>query len=152
MRVSLAELDLELDPAEEVRRRVEDESVDAGLETRQEVGDPPVDVGLPLGDQLLAAVQLDTDVLGGRPCSVSSTWVERSCRESFRLAAMLARDLVLVGADEVPVANDLLAADDQPVDAMRAREDEPRNRVGGPAELETVRPPDGKVGALARLQ
>ena len=63
MRVSLTELDLELDPAEEFRRRVEDESVDTGLETRQEVGDPPVDVGLALGDEFSSMVQLDTDVL-----------------------------------------------------------------------------------------
>ena len=63
MRVALAELDLELDPAEEARGRVEDESVDAGLETRQEVGDPPVDVGLALGDELPLTVQLDSDVL-----------------------------------------------------------------------------------------
>ncbi len=65
---------------------------------------------------------------------------------------MSARDLALVGAHERPVANDLVAADDQPVDAMRPREDEPGDRVGGPAELETVRPPDGEVGALAGLQ
>ncbi len=63
MRVAFTELELELDPAEEARRRVEDESVDARLETRHEVGDPPVDVGLALGDELSVAVQLDTDVL-----------------------------------------------------------------------------------------
>ena len=63
MRMSLTELDLELDPAEEVRRRVEDESVDTGLETGREVGDPPVDVGLALGDELPFTVQLDTDIL-----------------------------------------------------------------------------------------
>lgn len=63
MRMALTELDLELDPAEEVRWRVEDESVDAWLKTRQEVADPPVGVRLALGDELPVTVQLDTDVL-----------------------------------------------------------------------------------------
>ena len=65
---------------------------------------------------------------------------------------MLARDLVLVGPDEAPVAHDLLAADDQPVDAVRGREDEPRDGILGAAELEPVGPPDREVGALARLE
>src|SRR6266511_4680624 len=65
---------------------------------------------------------------------------------------MLARDLHLVGADEMPVAHDWLAADVEPVDAVRPREDEPGDQVAGAAELESVRPPDCEIGSLAGRQ
>src|SRR5438093_6534115 len=100
----------------------------------------------------------------GSPSSVSSTWVEitpcifycpsdgRELRtavtglslslpgQAHRLDAVLAGDLLLVGADEVAVADDLFAADVETIDAVRRREDETRDRVGlRPAELEAVR-------------
>ena len=61
-------------------------------------------------------------------------------------------DLILVGLDEVAVADDFLAADVQPVGAMRRRQDEAGDGIAGAAELEPVRPPDGDVGALAGLE
>jgi hypothetical protein len=65
VRVAFAELDLELDPAEEGRSRVEDQPVHTGLETRQEVGDPSINVGLFLGDELAVPMQLDAYALRG---------------------------------------------------------------------------------------
>jgi hypothetical protein len=62
-----------------------------------------------------------------------------------------ASDLLLGGTDEPAVADDVLAADDQPVDRVRGREDEPRDEVLGAAELEAVRAPDGEIGAAAGL-
>src|SRR6266511_1450155 len=73
----------------------------------------------------------------------------RSCRESFRFAAMLARDLFLVGTDEMPVAHDLLAGDVEPLHAVRPREDESGHLIRGSSQLQSVRAPDRKVGALA---
>ena len=49
---------------------------------------------------------------------------------------MLAGDVVLVGPNEVAVADDLLAAHIEPVDSVRARQDQPRNGVGRAPELE----------------
>src|SRR6266511_2866197 len=72
----------------------------------------------------------------------------RSCRESFRFAALFARDLRLVAGDEVPVPNDLFAADVEAVDAVRPGEDEACDRVRGAAELQPVRSPDGEVRAF----
>src|SRR2546425_3375381 len=62
---------------------------------------------------------------------------------------MLAGDLALVGADEVPVTDDLLARDIEPIDAMRAGEDEAGDGIGGAAELEPVGGPHRDVGTLA---
>ena len=62
---------------------------------------------------------------------------------------MLARDLVLVGVDEVPVADDFSPRDVEPVDPVRRGEDEAGDGIGGAAELEAVRPPDREVGALS---
>src|SRR4051812_10087 len=72
--------------------------------------------------------------------------------EARRNAAMLSRDLGLVGAHEPALAHHVLARDHEPLDAVRAAEDEARNRVVGARELEAVGPPDGEVRALARLQ
>ena len=68
------------------------------------------------------------------------------------MTAVGARNVALVGTDERPVADDVVAADDEPVDTMRPREDEAGHRVGGASELEPVRPPDGEVGAFAGLE
>ena len=51
---------------------------------------------------------------------------------------MFASDLALVGADEPSAADDLLAADVEPVDAMGRREDEARDAILGAAELERL--------------
>src|SRR6185295_19514122 len=73
-------------------------------------------------------------------------------REPRRLRALLARDLVLVGAHEMPAAHDGVAADVEPVDAVRAREHEAGDGITGARQLEAVHAPDGDVGALARLE
>ena len=59
--------------------------------------------------------------------------------------------LVFVGVDEAAVRDDLLAADEEPGDAVWAREHQAGDRVLGPAELEPVRPPDGEIRLLAGL-
>ena len=64
---------------------------------------------------------------------------------------MVPRDLGLVGMHEVPVADDLLAADVQAVDAMRRGEDKPRDQVPGPCQFERVRPVHREIRALAGL-
>ena len=66
----------------------------------------------PLADQLVAAVELDPHALGraGRRRCRGRGSRRSSLRESSRLRAVLLGDLRLVGADEVPVADDLLAA------------------------------------------
>src|SRR5207253_2140946 len=66
-------------------------------------------------------------------------------------AELRARDLLLVGAHQPALADDLLAADVEALDAVRAGEDEARHRVGGAREREPVRAPDGEVGLLAGL-
>src|SRR5207248_5165197 len=68
------------------------------------------------------------------------------------LQALDASDLVLVSPDEVPVADDLLAADVEPVDAVREGEHPAGDQVVRAAELEPVRSPDGDVRALAGLE
>ena len=70
----------------------------------------------------------------------------------FACSALLARDLVLVGAHQVPAAHDRGAADVEPVDAVRAREHEAGDAVAARRQLEAVRAPDRDVGALARLE
>ena len=54
---------------------------------------------------------------------------------------MFLRELPFVCPDEVALADDLLAADEQAIHSMRAGEDEAGNGILGPSELETVRPP-----------
>ena len=59
-------------------------------------------------------------------------------------------ELSFVCPDEVALADDFLAADEQAIHSMRAGEHEPGNGIVGPSELEAVRPPDRDVGAFAR--
>src|SRR5207247_899124 len=73
-----------------------------------------------------------------------------SCPEPPGLFAVLGGDLLLARSDEAPAAHDVRAADDQAIDAVRAREDEVGDGVLGAAELEPVRSPDREVGAPAR--
>src|SRR5882762_9298247 len=65
---------------------------------------------------------------------------------------MFLRDLMLVGPDDVSVADDLLAADVQAIDSVRPREDEPGDEILGSAELEPVSAPDREVGSLSRRE
>ena len=65
---------------------------------------------------------------------------------------MVPRDLLLVGPDEPAVADDLVAADVEPVDPMRCRQDEAGDRIGRAGELEPVGAPHGDVGPLARFE
>ena len=62
------------------------------------------------------------------------------------------RDLRLVRADECAAADDVLATDHEPVDAMWAGKDERGDEILGAAELEAVCSPDGEVGALPRRE
>ncbi len=59
------ELELVLDPAEELRRRMEDEAVAAECEVVAETG-AAVGVGSGTGDGVVAPQQLDGDIDGGR--------------------------------------------------------------------------------------
>ena len=65
---------------------------------------------------------------------------------------MLARDLVLIAADEPAVTDDLLTPDPETVDTMRGREDEAGDGIGNARKLEAIGPPDGEVCALSGLQ
>ena len=65
---------------------------------------------------------------------------------------MGASDLRLIGANERATAHDVDSADDEPVDAVRAGEDESGERVDGAAELEPIGRPDREVGLLAGLE
>ena len=86
---------------------------------------------------------------------MSSTWVESETliRENFRASTRWACAISASSAfTRCAVADDRLAADDEPVDAVRAGEDDSGHGVVGAAELEAVGAPDGEVGALARLE
>src|SRR6185437_185580 len=111
----------------------------------------------------------------GPPSSVSRTWVEITCaifpgrpdvcerreaatglslslllRQPLRPDAVLAGDLGLVRPYEAAVADDLLAADVESVDAVRRRQHQPRNRVDlGAPQLEPVGAPHCHVGTLS---
>ena len=64
---------------------------------------------------------------------------------------MGASDLLLGGTDEAAVAHDVLTADQQPVNTVRSRQDEPGHEILGPSELQAVRAPDGEIGTTAGL-
>ena len=156
MVVAVRELDLELDTREERRGRVEDElgtrpgsisSASARRARRASVDSR--------GHELAGGKQLDDDVrprASRRRCRARGWRASSSRRESSRLDAVRASDLRLVGPHERPAAHDLLAADDQPVDAVRSREDEARDQIVRSAELETIGPPDGEICLLAGLE
>ena len=80
------------------------------------------------------------------PCRARGSRAKRSRGESSRLDAMGASDLGLVGAHERAATDDVLAADDEAVDPVRAGQDEPGDGVVCAAELEPVGAPDGEVG------
>jgi hypothetical protein len=61
--VSILECELELDPSEERRRRMEDEAVLAGVERPREVTDPALGVRFLGSQQVAAAIELDADTL-----------------------------------------------------------------------------------------
>src|SRR5713226_9354046 len=65
---------------------------------------------------------------------------------------MVPRDLFLVRPHKAAVADDRLALDVEPVDAVRSGEDEAGDGVGGAGERESVGAPDRDVGALPRLE
>src|SRR6266536_5238002 len=64
---------------------------------------------------------------------------------------MVPRDLLLVGVHETAVADDLLAADVEPVGPMRGRKNKPRDQVPGPRHFKRVRSPHREVCTFARL-
>ena len=154
MIVAVGELELELDTPKERRGRMEDEAVAAGIEPVCEAGAAVV-VGRRLSRSLGATEELDRDSCRRPPGGgVEHVGRERDAHVgNFRACdAMGLRDLRLVGARRAAVADDVLAADDEQVDAVRAGEDDPGDEVVGASELEPVGAPDGEVGALARLQ
>ena len=69
------ELELVLHPAEELRRRMEDQPIAAEGERVGEAG-AAVGIGLRACHELVAVQQLDGDTGGRAPAAVSSTWVE----------------------------------------------------------------------------
>ena len=73
---------------------------------------------------------------------MSSTWVEseqvKALGESSRLGPLVASDLGLVGTHQRAPADDVLAADDEPLDPVWPREDEPGDEILGASELEPV--------------
>ena len=72
--------------------------------------------------------------------------------QSPRLRALGASDLGSRPPARAAAAHDELAADEEPVDPVRAGEDEPATGSAAPAELEPVDAPDGEVGAPARRE
>ena len=72
--------------------------------------------------------------------------------ESEQVTPMGASDVRLRRPDEGATSHDVLASDDQPVDAVRSREDQSRDGIVGTAELEAVGGPDREVGLLPRLE
>ena len=151
----------------------EDDPVDAGTAVG-ELADAPVGVGLARAGELVAAPELDANAGGGRAAlgvehvgrDGHGTTVrhvqagERRPRPPSRAHASTASPpgggargrSRRVGSDELAVPDDVAAADDQTVDAVRGREDEAGDGIRGAAELEPVCPPDREVGALARLE
>ena len=61
-------------------------------------------------------------------------------------------ELPFVCPDEVALADDFLAADEEAIHSMRPGEDEAGNGIIGSSELEAVRPPDRGVGAFPRRE
>ena len=61
-------------------------------------------------------------------------------------------ELPFVCPDEVALADDLLAADEEASHSMRPGEDEAGNGIVGPSELEAVRSPDRGVRAFPRRE
>ena len=103
-------------------------------------------------EELVAAIELDAYARRRPPARGVEDVGRDHGANLLAWARWCASDLLLVGAHEPAVADDLLAADVEPVDAVRRREDEARDGVGGAGELEPVGAPDGDVGALARLE
>ena len=130
MVVALAELDLELDAAEERRGRVEDEPVAGRARARRRAArGRPRRCGA--RRRRLAAVHATRTPAAGLPAPVSSTWVESEAITAANLLAwstLGARDLRLVGADERAALDDELAADVEAVGAERRRRGRARRR------------------------
>src|SRR5829696_953576 len=89
---------------------------------------------------------------GHARCRARASRARRSSRELLRLAAMLLRDLPLVGLHQPPLAYDVLAGHHELIDAVRPAEYQSSDRVFGAAELEPVGPPDREIRAAARLE
>ena len=129
MVVALLELDLELDAPEERRGGPERDAIEARLER---VGEPS------RGRRRRSAARQRRRRRGRPSPRRRGPAVPHPCRgrgsrarsrlESSRLEPMEARDLVLVGTGEGAVVDDELAADVQPLDPVRRREDEAVDR------------------------
>ena len=154
MVVARVELDVELDPAEERRRRREGEPVDARLERGGELANAPSASVSPAGTGDAVPEQLHLDSRR-RPAGARVEDVGRegdAHAANSRLLAMLAGDVVLVRVDETAVAHDVAPADDEPVDAVRQAQHPAGDRILRACELEAVESPDGEVGSTARLE
>ena len=148
--VALAELDLELDAAEERRRRMEDEPVRAGLEL---VGETCAPVPRPCGARqtsVVAAVERRARrprPARPRPCRARASRARLMLR-IYSPAPGGARAISrLVGADEGAAVDDELAGDVEPVDAKRRREHEPSTGSSAPPSSSPSSRPNGEVGA-----
>src|SRR5438034_292744 len=77
--VAVAELELQLDAAEVVRRRMEDEPVPARVEPGRELADPPVAVSAVVRDEICVAEELDSHSAGRcAPAGVENVRRERN--------------------------------------------------------------------------
>ena len=155
MVVALGELDLELDAGEERRRRVEHELVAAGLEVARRARRRGRRRRSPRGEHLSLRGSSTRTPAAGRPAA----GVEHVCGDgdahaaNLRACARWSRAISASSArTSAPPRTTSSPLDDEPVDAMRRREDEPGDGILGAAELEAVRAPDREVGALARLE
>lgn len=105
--------DLDLDPPEERRVRVEHEPVCPRCRVG-ELPDAAVAVGLAEADELISVIELDAHA-AGRDATAGVEDMRRdhsaNLQELARRLAVLAGDLGLVGAYEPPVADDLVAGD-----------------------------------------
>ena len=127
--MALGQFDLELDAAEERRWRPEDDPVGARLAWQRARG-----CARRRRSRRSRSARLRARARRGRrPPARRARCRGRGSKsghlgESRSLDAVFARDLLLVRVGELAVAHDVLAADEQPVDPMRAREDEARRR------------------------
>ena len=125
---AVAELDLELDAAEERRRRVEDEPVRARLDVGEARGCGPSASVSAEATSSSAAVELDADA-GRRPAARRVEDVGRDHAANLRAWTRWCRAISSSSArTRRPSRHDLLAADVEPVDPVRA----PRGRARRP--------------------
>ena len=157
MVVALGQLDLELDPPEERRRRVEDEAVGPGL-AAAELADAAVGVRLAGAARAPRPRQSSTRTPdAGRPCSVSRTWVETVTARLYagsRAAAIRCSRAISASSafTSAPPRTTSFPATISRSTRCGPAKTRPATGSAAPAELEAVHAPDREVGTLPRLE